>query len=94
VYKPEELIVPVAAVPPATLFTIQTVFPEMLPLNVALNCAVWAGKRTAVAGVMVVTGSPVILPLLHPAIERRSKQQLRKCIDRLPIYNVDTPNSN
>jgi hypothetical protein len=35
----------------------------------------------------------VILPLLHPAIERRSKQQLRKWIDRRPICNVDTPNS-
>jgi hypothetical protein len=55
------------------LFTIQTVPWGTPPFEVALNCTVWPGKRTAVAGVMVAVGPSLTLPELHPIMKRRSK---------------------
>jgi hypothetical protein len=68
VYKPDDVIVPVAAEPPCTLFMSQIGPATGAPLATTLNCTVCPGSRTAEEGEITgVTcgGSPKLL-LLHP----------------------------
>src|SRR5207248_10125710 len=45
VYRPEEEIVPTAAVPPATPFTSQVTFLLLVLVTVAVSCWVWETER-------------------------------------------------
>jgi hypothetical protein len=67
VYRPDDVIVPVVAEPPCTLFMSQ-IGPATGSLAAALNCTVCPGSSTAEAGEITGTcagGSPRLL-LLQP----------------------------
>jgi hypothetical protein len=53
VYRPEDVIVPVAVDPPETPLTIQVGFATLKLSPVAVNCSIWPGNRIALAGVIV-----------------------------------------
>ena len=57
--KPVEVIVPVAAEPPATLLTIQEPDEMFVPLFDALNCRVWPGIKSAAEGAMTIREAAV-----------------------------------
>jgi hypothetical protein len=57
VYKPDEVIVPRAADPPASPFTIHVGFTRLRLPSVAENCTLWPDKRIAVVGVIATVGA-------------------------------------
>lgn len=65
VYRPEGLMVPIEAEPPATSFTNHMRFATGAWLSAMLNCSVCPGKRIACDGLIAITGSDRPPPL-HP----------------------------
>lgn len=85
VYNPDEVIVPVAVVPPPTALTDQIGFARATPFTVALNCSDCSGTKSADAGVIAAScteapasGSGATLAALHP--------ERKPIITRRPVY--------
>jgi hypothetical protein len=67
-YRPEELIVPVAAKPPTALSTIQDVGEILAPPCDALNCKVCPGIRRAEDGVTTTAEASDVCESLEPEL--------------------------
>jgi len=72
VYRPDSVIVPDAAVPPAVVLTNHTGFAIGAPFTLPVNCTVCPGNSSAAEGVTTTAGAemlavrPAKLPALHP----------------------------
>jgi hypothetical protein len=92
VYIPEVLIVPVAALPPATPFTSQFTVLFAFPVIVAVKACVEPARTFAVAGAIIMETfagrgagacAPVDAVLTHPAVhDAINKNRKQMCIRR------------
>jgi hypothetical protein len=84
VYKPFEVIVPAAALPPGVPFTCQVTVVFVVPVTVAVNCVVAPGLSVAVVGVTVtVICEGGVLLLQDPRNTETASPTTKKALERM-----------